>query len=44
MTIGGRAAWTPRERAQDKVYAVDPLVARLAHLRNPDRADIDPPC
>jgi uncharacterized protein len=35
-------AWVPRERAQDKIYAVDPLVARLAHLRNPERADIDP--
>lgn len=35
-------AWVPRERAQDKLYAVDPLVARLAHLRNPARADIDP--
>ena len=36
------STWTPRERAQDKVYAIDPLVARLAHLRNPERADIDP--
>lgn len=35
-------AWVPRERAQDKLYAVDPLVARLAHLRNPARADVDP--
>ena len=35
-------AWLPRERAQDKLYAVDPVVARLAHLRNPARADIDP--
>jgi uncharacterized protein len=35
-------AWVPRERAQDKIYAIDPLVARLAHLRNPERADIDP--
>ena len=35
-------AWLPRERAQDKIYAIDPLVARLAHLRNPERADIDP--
>lgn len=35
-------AWTPKEKAQDKVYAVDPLIARLAHLRNPQRADIDP--
>ncbi|KLL09786.1 hypothetical protein FrCorBMG51_22600 [Protofrankia coriariae] len=34
-------AWTARERAQDKLYAIDPLVARLAHLRNPARSDID---
>lgn len=34
--------WVPRARAQDKVYAVDPLLARLATLRNPDRADLDP--
>lgn len=34
--------WLPRDRAQDKVYAVDPLVARLAHLRNPERSDLDP--
>lgn len=34
--------WTAREGAQSKLYAVDPLVARLAHLRNPDRTDIDP--
>lgn len=35
-------AWLPRAGAQPKLYAVDPLVARLAHLRNPERADIDP--
>ena len=34
--------WLPKERAQDKIYAVDPIMARLAHLRNPQRADIDP--
>ena len=34
-------AWTAKERAQDKVYAVDPLLARLPHLRNPRRRDID---
>lgn len=34
--------WLPRERAQDKIYAIDPLVARLAHLRNSARIDIDP--
>jgi predicted AAA+ superfamily ATPase len=35
-------SWTPREKSQDKVYAVDPVIARLAHLRNPARTDIDP--
>ncbi|MCL2466911.1 MAG: AAA family ATPase [Micrococcales bacterium] len=35
------STWTPRERAQDKVYAIDPLIARLAHLRNRERSDID---
>lgn len=34
--------WLPKERAQNKIYAIDPLMARLAHLRNPQRADIDP--
>lgn len=34
-------SWTPRQKSQDKVYSVDPLIARLAHLRNPQRADID---
>lgn len=33
--------WVPRERAPDELYAIDPLVARLAHLRNPARPDID---
>ena len=27
---------------QEKLYAVDPLIARLAHLRNERRADVDP--
>lgn len=35
-------AWVPRRRAQDKLYATDPLIARLPHLRNPARPDIDP--
>lgn len=35
-------AWVPRNRGRIKLYAVDPIVARLAHLRNPARADIDP--
>ncbi len=34
--------WLARGRAQDKVYAIDPLIARLAHLRSDARADIDP--
>ncbi len=34
--------WLPKERAQDKIYAVDPLMARLAHLRNIQRVDVDP--
>jgi len=34
--------WTAKERAQDKVYAVDPLIARIAHLRNSSRTDVDP--
>ena len=33
--------WTPRQKAQDKQYAIDPLIARLAHLRSPERSDID---
>ncbi len=35
-------SWLARPSAQDKLYAVDPLVARLAHLRNAERVDIDP--
>lgn len=34
--------WLPRAKAQPKLYAVDPLLARMAHLRNPARRDIDP--
>lgn len=34
--------WVARERAQSKVYAVDPLIARLPHLRSAERRDIDP--
>lgn len=33
--------WLPNEAAQSKLYAIDPLVARLAHLRNANRPDID---
>ncbi|MBX3029742.1 MAG: ATP-binding protein [Chloroflexi bacterium] len=34
--------WTPLAKAQDKVYAIDPVVARIAYLRNTAREDIDP--
>ncbi|GEP28426.1 ATP-binding protein [Cryobacterium levicorallinum] len=34
--------WLPRPKAQSKLYAIDPLVARLPHLRNAARADVDP--
>ncbi|KQR07696.1 ATP-binding protein [Cellulomonas sp. Leaf334] len=37
----GESSWTPKSRAQDKLYAVDPLLARLPHLRNPNRQDVD---
>jgi predicted AAA+ superfamily ATPase len=36
------AGWRPQERAQGKLYFVDPLMARLAHLRNDGRLDPDP--
>jgi predicted AAA+ superfamily ATPase len=32
----------PRDRAQEKLYPIDPLIARLPHLRQATRADIDP--
>jgi len=35
------ARWTPQAGARRKVYAVDPLVARLPHLRDSQRQDID---
>ncbi len=34
--------WVPRDRAQDKLYPIDPLLARLPHLRSATRQDIDP--
>lgn len=34
-------AWLPRPRAQPKLYATDPIVARLVHLRNSARPDVD---
>lgn len=30
-----------RERSQEKLYAIDPVIARLAHLRNQARPDVD---
>jgi predicted AAA+ superfamily ATPase len=33
--------WLARKGAMEKVYAVDPVVARLAHLMNDARSDID---
>ena len=33
--------WLPLPKAQAKVYAVDPLIARLPHLRRPTRPDVD---
>jgi len=34
--------WLPLERGQEKLYATDPLLARLMHLRIPALPDIDP--
>jgi predicted AAA+ superfamily ATPase len=34
-------SFTRRDRAPQKLYAIDPLIARLAHLRNPARQDVD---
>jgi predicted AAA+ superfamily ATPase len=34
-------SWSERKIAHDKLYAIDPLIARLAYLRNSARADID---
>ena len=34
--------WVPFPGSRDKIYAIDPLIARMAHLRNPARQDIDP--
>jgi uncharacterized protein len=39
QTADGR--FLRRERGQEKLYAIDPLIARLAHLRNPARPDVD---
>jgi predicted AAA+ superfamily ATPase len=34
--------WLPKPKSQNKLYANDPLIARLPHLRNPARPDLDP--
>jgi predicted AAA+ superfamily ATPase len=34
-------AFLRRERSPEKLYAIDPVIARLAHLRNPARPDLD---
>lgn len=34
--------WIPKDRAADKLYPIDPLLARLGHLRNAARDDMDP--
>lgn len=39
---GNDRRWVPRQGAQAKIYAIDPLIARLAHLRNAGREDVDP--
>jgi predicted AAA+ superfamily ATPase len=36
------SSWLPRPKSQSKLYAVDPLLARLPHLRNAARPDVDP--
>lgn len=33
--------WIGLPRAKDKVYPVDPIIGRLAHLRSASRADLD---
>jgi predicted AAA+ superfamily ATPase len=35
-------AWVSMPKAQAKVYATDPIVARFPHLRRPLRPDVDP--
>lgn len=34
--------WLPQPKSQPKLYSVDPLLARLPHLRSPERSDVDP--
>jgi predicted AAA+ superfamily ATPase len=33
--------WVPNGRAQDKIYPIDPLIARLAYLSNSRHPDVD---
>jgi uncharacterized protein len=35
-------AFIRRDRSPHKLYAIDPLIARLSYLRNPARPDVDP--
>lgn len=35
-------SWLPLQKSQSKIYAIDPLIARLPHLINPHRQDVDP--
>jgi len=34
--------WVPRKGSQTKLYAIDPVIARLPYLLNPIRRDIEP--
>ena len=34
--------WVPKRGSQTKIYAIDPVIARLPYLLNPTRRDIDP--
>ena len=34
-------SWVSLSKANDKIYAIDPVVARLAHLRNTNRENVD---
>jgi predicted AAA+ superfamily ATPase len=34
-------AYIRRDRSPEKLYAIDPVIARLSHLRNPARSDVD---
>jgi predicted AAA+ superfamily ATPase len=33
--------WVPNSRAQEKIYPIDPIIGRLAHLNNSNQPDID---